>query len=106
MTSSDRRAELQNLLFLLADASLTLITRPVVVTGSKPGPQRVTWPRTVAGVGELYRTPFATVREYREWVESDEYSAVLFDGSLIQLSFDFLGNEVVSHRLVYFPCPF
>ena len=40
------------------------------------------------------------------WIEAQAYSAVLLDGALLQISFDFVGTDLVGHRLVYFPSPF
>jgi hypothetical protein len=34
------------------------------------------------------------------------YSAVLFDGAILQISYDFERHGVVGHRLCYYPCPF
>lgn len=42
---------------------------------------------------------------YRYWVQNGHYSAVLLDGSLLQISYDFHGSDVVGHRLAYIPCP-
>ena len=36
----------------------------------------------------------------------EDTPAILFDGSLIQISYDFDYSELVGHRLLYFPCPF
>jgi hypothetical protein len=35
-----------------------------------------------------------------------QYSAVLFDGSLLQLTFDFRDGRFAGHRFAYIPCPF
>ena len=55
--------------------------------------------------------PFLTSREhtvdqYLSWVESGAYSAILYDGSLLQLTYDIDGRQLVGHRLAYVPCPF
>jgi hypothetical protein len=34
------------------------------------------------------------------------YSAVLYDGALLQISYDFTGRSLVGHRLCFYPCPF
>jgi len=49
---------------------------------------------------------FATVAEYSDFVEGALYSAVLYDGALLQVSYDFTGADLVGHRLCYYPCPF
>lgn len=42
---------------------------------------------------------------YRHWVSSGHYSAVLFDGSLLQLTFEYAGPVLVGHRFAYIPAP-
>lgn len=47
-----------------------------------------------------------TIAQYVKWLENGDYSAVLYDGSLIQLSYAVADGEVSAHRLSYFPCPY
>jgi len=84
MTPNDVRQEIDNCLDLMLHSGITLIANPVVVerNGRKA---RVTW-RSPAGLGTLEGTyPFATVDEYREHLRNQAYSAVLCDGSLLQI---------------------
>ena len=90
----------------LFDAEIALYISDVCVLGSPRDIQRVTWRPSASESGELFRTATSTVDEYRDWLKAQAYSAVLFDGAMVQLSFDFLGTNVVRHRLVYYPCPF
>jgi hypothetical protein len=50
--------------------------------------------------------PLGTLLEYRKIVERRSYSALLFEGSVLQFSYDVGGDTVVGHRLAYVPCPF
>ncbi|WP_191907814.1 DUF2290 domain-containing protein [Nocardioides cynanchi] len=47
-----------------------------------------------------------TIEQYRYWVEHGEYSALLFDGSLLQLAYTVKDGELAGHRLAYVPCPY
>ena len=48
----------------------------------------------------------ASVTTYRTWLENGAYSALLFDGSLLQITYDFAGPQLIAHRLAWVPCPF
>jgi hypothetical protein len=52
------------------------------------------------------KLPFASMREYREFLSGGRYSVVLHDGGFIYLSYQFLNDEVVGHSIVYYPVPF
>lgn len=67
-------------------------------------PYRVSWHATS-------REPFltghddVTVSTYLHWLRNGMYSAVLTDGSLLQITYSFDGARVIGHRLAYVPCP-
>jgi len=50
-------------------------------------------------------SPHANVDQYIEWAEQTQYSAVLPDASLLQVTYDLAGGVVSGHRLAYVPCP-
>ena len=106
MTPDSTFAEVRDFLTLLAQSEVAVATTAVVDLPIRRGGRRVTWANNAKVPGDLFRYASATVSEYREWVDRQGYSAVLYDGSLIQISYDFEGYELVGHRLVYFPCPF
>jgi hypothetical protein len=89
-----------NALDYLSDARLVLYTNPVAVDN-----HRVTWHAPGGGGEFLIGRSYATVAQYMRWLEAGEYSAVLPDASLLQMTYDVLGGEVVMHRLAYVPCP-
>lgn len=59
----------------------------------------------------ISREPFLTghddvsVSTYLYWLRNGMYSAVLTDGSLLQITYFFDGSSVIGHRLAYVPCP-
>lgn len=111
MRPSSLRTEIQNLLDLLLATGAAIHTNPVVKRDHKDG-TRVTWGRSGGGnpgnhdPGELFRGDFATLDEYYDWFRAQSYSAVLYDGAILQISYDFEGDELAGHRLAYYPCPF
>lgn len=103
MTTRSRRIheEIRNLLDYLLAAEIALFTNGVRDDGYV-----VSWRSSDAHSPLLVQKGAATASLYRSWLENGAYSAVLFDGSLIQLTYDVRGDAVVGHRLAYVPCPF
>jgi len=104
MTANHIRNELEGLLVQLLGAEVALTMNPVVLRDVADG-QRVTWgsPKPPPG---LMEAKYGTIEEYLSWIGAQMYSALLYDGSLLQLSYDFNGSELIRHRLLYYPCPF
>ncbi len=67
------------------------------------GLERVSWPTKRAGGATSH--PFGTLEQYLEWVREGEFTCLLFDFSLIRASYECMGNTVVGHSLLYWPCP-
>ena len=63
---------------------------------------RVSW-RSRPGSGHLH--PFGSLDQYLEWLRNGEFTCVLFDGSLVRANFEVIGNSIVGHSLLYWPCP-
>jgi hypothetical protein len=107
MRPSSLRTEIQNLLDLLLEAQVAIYANPVVKRDHRGGMTRVTWGDPGGrNSNELFRGDFATLDEYHDWFRAEAYSAVLYDGSILQMSYDFQGDEFAGHRLAYYPCPF
>ena len=98
--------ELKNLLSLLLRNDLALASNDVIDIRGAEGYRTITWANNSNVSGHLFRFEYPTVSEYQEWVDSQGYSAILCDGSIIQISYNFRFSELVGHRLLYFPCPF
>jgi len=102
MTSREARVGVQNLLDYLLKAEIVLLSNPV--TDERGG--RITWHPLNHASGELFRRPEPTIAEYMDWVRSGSYSALLFDGSLLQVTFDYDDRALSGYRLAFVPCPF
>jgi hypothetical protein len=48
---------------------------------------------------------WSSISEYLDILRSSQYSALLFDGSIIQLTVDYSKLDCVGHRYAYYPCP-
>ena len=48
----------------------------------------------------------ASIRQYSEIVKRRDFNFCLYDGSLIQLHYEFTKEGVIKHRLCFVPCPF
>lgn len=101
----DVRAEVERLLRLLQEAGIAPYINPVVIKRRADG-VRVTWGSSRETSGALFRGEFASIEEYCNWLDANAFSAVLYDGAILHISYDFVGAELVGHRLGYYPCPF
>lgn len=106
MTPNELLQELDDFVELLAVSELAVGTSKAIEHWLPGSVRRITWSSNPIVPGDLFRGDIMTVADYQEWVSMGGYSAVLFDGALLQLSFDFRGSELVGHRLAYLPCPF
>lgn len=68
------------------------------------GTGRVSWIRHSAE-SMIDDFSYLTVDNYLQWARRDDYSALLPDGSLIQMTYTLAGSEIVGHRLCYVPSP-
>lgn len=106
MTPSKLFHDLNDLLSLLLKSEIALSATNVIDVQGHRGHRRITWANNNNVPGDTFRFDSPTISEYQQWVDSQGYSAILFDGAIIQISYDFLHSELIGHRLLYFPCPF
>ncbi|MFF8983858.1 DUF2290 domain-containing protein [Streptomyces globisporus] len=93
--------EVRNLLDYLLDAEIAAYTNTVSENGT-----RVSWHATDPGLPFLVSRGDPTLQDYRRWAQAGAYSALLFDGALLQITYDVDGGELAGHRLAYVPCPY
>ena len=103
MTPKKVERDLRNLVDLLIEKDIAIASNPIAINRIDVA-VRLTWHspsgRTL-GVGD-----FGTLENYRSLLQLQAYTVVLFDGSILQISYDFLGDTMLGHRLCYYPCPF
>lgn len=106
MTPSSLRSEIKSLLDLLIRSEIAVAINPVIERKVHQALTRITWGSAQTTPGDLFRGNFASIDDYCDWLKAAAYSAILYDGSIVQMSYDFLRNQLAGHRLVYYPCPF
>jgi hypothetical protein len=57
------------------------------------------------GIPFMLEYGHATSDQYLRWVAGSHYSALLPDGSLLQLTYRLADGDISGHRLAYVPCP-
>lgn len=100
------RSDINAVLSLLVEHEL-LALPPSYAIRREVGPHRqVTWPASPRDTLRGKFGQFATLSEYRSLVENRQYNAVLRDGSMLMLSYQFSATgELEGHNLYYYPCP-
>lgn len=66
---------------------------------------RLSWNNHVPGVfntGDY----FLKIEQYRKIIENRSYLCILFDGSLIRVSYMFKSNQLIEHNLLWWPAPY
>src|ERR1700722_8864303 len=99
MTARSLYDTINNALDFLVRAELALYATTVSLNENN-----VTWHGT-SDVPFLLDYGHATSDQYLHWLAGGHYSALLRDGSLLQLTYKLDAGDVCSHRLGYVPCP-
>lgn len=100
-TTRSVRDDVKEVLDYLQDAELAIFTNEVSFDNS-----RVSWHSRDPNASFIVSRDHATLDQFCAWVSSAALSAILFDGSLLQITYDVENGEIVRHRLAYIPCPF
>lgn len=105
-TPNDVKSDIFQLVRLLQEAAIAIYVNPLRSEFSSKGVERVTWASPKSVDPSLFLEEPASIQMYCAWLEAQAFSAILYDGSILQMSYDFKGAKLVGHRLMYFPCPF
>jgi hypothetical protein len=100
------RNQVHNALDALVATQLAVEKQETVARSSPGGFVRVSWAEALEVGGQRFFEDFFAIETYFGWLTARQYSAVLFDASLLQITFDFRRGDLVGHRLSYIPCPF
>jgi hypothetical protein len=104
MTPNDVRSEITRLAVALLEAELAVaVNTPIMHTNGSV--VRVTWPASLAESGLFATNLFASIVEYRKFLLGRHYTCLMEDGGLIQISVDVKNNQVIGHRMCFYPCP-
>lgn len=93
---------INKLCFEWEKAGLVLSSNSTVVKQNGEGRSLVTWKEEG---GALKNNDFSTLSEYLMLLKYSQYTMVLYDGSILQISYKIKRNEIIGHRLCWFPSP-
>ena len=71
---------------------------------TKPRQFHMSWVRAL-GRNSYNRDDDIGYSTYYSMLQNRDYSTLLKDGGIIQVSLDYSGNDLVGHRYTYLPCP-
>ena len=74
------------------------------VSSTKPRQHHITWGRA-PGTGLYNKHDEIDYSAYYSMLENRDYSILLKDGGIIQISLDYLGSKLNGHRYAFIPCP-
>jgi hypothetical protein len=66
----------------------------------------VTWASAPSSLFDATSAQFATIAEYRGIISGRQYHCMLADGSVLQFGYLFHDEDLIKHRLCFYPCPF
>ena len=101
VTSRVIKAEVEGVLDYLVESEIALHVNTV---SNELG--SVSWRRFGSAERFLPNRGRPSTSDYRGWLVAGDYSAVLYDGALIQLTYQVDGAMLTTHRLAYVPPPF
>lgn len=102
MTPAQMRGETDRAITLLFKARVAIESNPTLLL-HRDGDALITWSGD-ATLSTAFRG-LSSFEEYRESLRRRWFSAILFDGAILQFSYTFSGDEVKKHRLCFMPCP-
>ena len=102
MTPSQVRSEVDRFTTALLENSAAIDATQVLLLRFA-GTNLVTWSNECE-LSQLFDVR-STIDEYKTTLNQRWFSAVMFDGAILQLSYTFAGSTLAKHRLCYFPCP-
>lgn len=94
---------------LVTEQNFALSLQAHVIKPLPAGRSRVSWVMNThdeeGNLAGYRRTPDVDLTEYLRCLRFREYSLLMNDGGIIQITADFHNSEIVAHRFCYLPCP-
>lgn len=97
--------DVSNSIDYLQRHDLCLYANAVAISESRDG-DSVGWYAHQPAAPFLITRDHPDVGQYVHWLKTGNYSAILMDGSILQLSYTSRDDDVIGHRLAYIPCPY
>lgn len=100
MTGRRLRREIHELVAVLADIGLLVRSNATVFVHQNP----ITW---ITWARQRGRGPRGAdnVSQYRRIIRDNEFTCLLADGGILQISFGIRGRDIEKHRFVWIPSP-
>ena len=105
MDIKDWIAEILNPIRTLENLHLLLERQDVISFPIRRQYIRLTYPEPMMGAVPVTRLEFGSFGEYVDLLRDRRYTALLYDGSFLQISIDISRGDIVGHRYCYYPCP-
>ncbi len=106
MTPRSLSSTITDLVLSLLKSGHAMDVSAHAVKSTSSGTALISWDAAAQNADEFPYDQFGTVKEYLYFLNNRQYSVVLNDGAIIQISYRLKRNKVVWHRLSYHPCPF
>lgn len=90
--------------FKLLENGFALDARVHVVANLTATRSSLVWTRNNPNASLIIDDP-ARIMDYVTLLEGKEYSFLMHDGAIVQISYIFERDTIYRHRLVYYPCP-
>jgi hypothetical protein len=100
-TSRTLHDQIRNVLDYMQQSELILYASPILLQ-----PDVVSWIPSDRTATFLLSETHPSIDQYVTWLSAGHYSALLFDGSLLQITYRVADRRVSGHRLAYIPCPY
>lgn len=105
MSPTEMRGAVERIVSDLMIEGVGIYASPIIVEGQGRY-RRVTWQPIQKTSERRFSREFGTVEDYHAWVANRDFAVALYDGSLLHVSYQFDRNDLIGHRLAYYPCPF
>lgn len=95
---------IKNTLILLTDNDLTIFHNDPLYQKSR-NDVKITWPNHNPGRHNC-NSSFGYVAQYKTIIKTGAYTCLLFDGTIVRVSYSFNNNSLTDHSLLWWPSPF
>ena len=106
MKPGEVRADINRLVSVLVNRKLALAHNLAVSSSMSARSSRISWPGSTTSRALQFTRDSESYTDYLNAIMRGAFTAILCDGSLMQLSYDFKREKLIKHRLCFSPIPF
>lgn len=104
MRPKELSAQIRLMITAFATSHLLLGSNELTTQQLKRNQLRITW-SGAENCTDLFNEPSQSFGLFKKWLKAGAYTMLLWDGSLIQMTYDFRRGKLCGHRIAYIPCP-